>query len=159
MFALLAPICLCGRALTSPWAGREAEYAKQLEQKLITLEPPPPPRRKTLHFLDFLSPAEQTGSGNGTQLRSALIAFECLSDDDCQTEASECETRSAFTFSRVPPAESTRFFLPSLTSGAADASCSSWAAAAGSGQWGRRWAVLASHRHEYHTVTVKLRRK
>lgn len=98
MFALLAPICLCGRALTSPWAGREAEYAKQLEQKLITLEPPP--RRKTLHFLDFLSPAEQTGSRNGTQLRSSLIAFERLSGDDCQTDASEFQTRSAFTFSQ-----------------------------------------------------------
>ena len=38
MFALFTPICLCGSALTSMWAGREAEYAKQLEQRLITLE-------------------------------------------------------------------------------------------------------------------------
>lgn len=38
MFALFTPICLCGSALTSMWAEKEAEYAKQLEQRLITLE-------------------------------------------------------------------------------------------------------------------------
>ena len=49
MFALFTPICLCGSALTSMWAGREAEYAKQLEQRLITLELL---CRKMGHFLD-----------------------------------------------------------------------------------------------------------
>lgn len=38
MFGLFTPMCLCGSALESTWAGRKAEYAKQLEQKLITLE-------------------------------------------------------------------------------------------------------------------------
>lgn len=38
MFGLFTPMCLCGSALTSMWAGREAEYAKQLEQRLITLQ-------------------------------------------------------------------------------------------------------------------------
>lgn len=50
MFALFTPICLCGSALTSMWAGREAEYAKQLEQRLITLELL---CKKMVHFLDF----------------------------------------------------------------------------------------------------------
>lgn len=50
MFALFTPICLCGSALTSTWARREAEYAKQLEQRLITLE-----RlcKNMFHFLEF----------------------------------------------------------------------------------------------------------
>lgn len=50
MFALFTPICLCGSELTSMWAGREAEYAKQLEQRLITLELL---CKKMVHFLDF----------------------------------------------------------------------------------------------------------
>lgn len=50
MFALFTPICLCGSALTSTWDGKEAEYAKQFEQRLITLELL---RRKMLRFLDF----------------------------------------------------------------------------------------------------------
>lgn len=50
MFALFTPICLCGSALTSMWARREAEYAKQLEQRLITLELL---CKKMVHFLDF----------------------------------------------------------------------------------------------------------
>lgn len=76
MFALFAPICLCGSALTSTWAGREAEYAKQLEQRLITLELP---RRKMVDFLDFFAPAKQTGSPSagkdGTQLS---LSFDCF---------------------------------------------------------------------------------
>ena len=56
MFALFTPICLCGSALTSMWAGREAEYAKQLEQRLITLELL---CKKMVHFLDFCG--SQTG--------------------------------------------------------------------------------------------------
>lgn len=56
MFALFTPICLCGSALTSMWAGREAEYAKQLEQRLIILELL---CKKMVHFLDFCG--NQTG--------------------------------------------------------------------------------------------------
>lgn len=50
MFALFKPICLCGSALISTWASWEAEYAKQLEQRLITLKLL---RKNMLHFLEF----------------------------------------------------------------------------------------------------------
>lgn len=116
MFALFAPICLCGSALTSTWAGREAEYAKQLEQRLITLELP---RRKMVDFLDFFSrqPNKQVLRRRGRTERSSwspLIALECLSDNgwrDWQIDTSELETYSAFTFSALlcRPAESVRF--------------------------------------------------
>lgn len=38
VFALFALICLCGSALTSTWAGGEAKYAKQCEERQVTPE-------------------------------------------------------------------------------------------------------------------------
>lgn len=72
MFALFAPICLCGSALTSTWAGREAEYAKQLEQRLITLELL---CKKMVDFLDFSASQTNRFSISGKR-NTALFVFD-----------------------------------------------------------------------------------
>lgn len=80
MFALFTPICLCGSALTSMWAGREAEYAKQLEQRLITLELL---CKKMVDFLDFCRSQTNRFSIAGkknTGFGYSLISLESLSN-------------------------------------------------------------------------------
>lgn len=77
MFALFTPICLCGSALTSMWAGREAEYAKQLEQRLITLELLC--KKKMVHFLDFSGSQTYFVWRKNTGFSFSLSSLESLS--------------------------------------------------------------------------------
>lgn len=75
MFALFTPICLCGSALTSMWAGREAEYAKQLEQRLIT---PELLCKKTVDFLEFSTSQTNWFSITGKREHRFLLYFDCF---------------------------------------------------------------------------------